>query len=77
MTSYFPEDKMQISHPSEVFPVKFPGICEDDSPCGHVESHGECLGGKQRFDQTLAEKDLNRFLQDGKQSGVVNSDASL
>ena len=46
----------------EVFAVVLSGPVEDDGSCGHVDSHGERLGGEEDLHQTAAEADLHDLL---------------
>ncbi len=42
---------MSHTYPSEIFAIKFPGICKEDCSGRHVQPHGKRLGGKQSLQE--------------------------
>ena len=40
-----------LTHPSELFSIKFSGIGEDNSTGRHVETQGKCLGSKESLER--------------------------
>jgi len=63
--------------PPEILPVKLLDGREKHGARRHVQPHRKSLRGEERFDEPLAEKDLDRLLQDGKEAAVMDANAAL
>ena len=59
------------------FTVVFGDLVQHYCACRHVDSHCECFGGENYFDQTLCEALLDRLLETWNKTGMMNSDTSL
>lgn len=70
-------DVLSRAEVPELLPVKLADVVEDDRFGGHVESDREGFGGEEDLDETLLEEDLDDLLEDGEQTSVMDSDASL
>lgn len=66
-----------IAYPSKFLSIELSGRGEQDRSSGHVQSHTERFRGEQRLDQPFAEEDLDGFLDDRQQSGVMDADTFL
>ena len=60
-----------------ILAVKLPGASEEHRPRGHVEPHGEGLGGEQGFDESLAEQNLNCLFQDGQKTRMMDPNSAF
>eukprot|EP00964_Phaeocystis_antarctica_P005195 scaffold2836_cov42-Phaeocystis_antarctica.AAC.1 len=45
---------------------------EDDGARGHVDAHGEGLGGEEHAHEVLLEEELDDLLEHGQQARVVH-----
>ena len=60
-----------------ILAVKLPGTGKKHGSGRHVESHSEGLSGKQGFDESFAEENLDRLFENGQKSRVVDADAAF
>src|SRR3569833_749833 len=48
---------------------------EHNRPRREIQAHSECLRGKEYLHQRVREQDLHKFLDNGEQAAMVDSDA--
>src|SRR3989338_371011 len=67
-------DILSRSNPTRLFSVPFPSSRENNGLGRHVQSHGKGFSCKKDLDQSFLKKNFNGFLENRKQSRVMDPD---